>query len=161
MWRSLALSGAIALLAATMATAQGTAGGRRVGRGQGPGGAGGFGAGFGGKTPTALRAIPAESTAAKVKDPNWKAPKTAWGHPDLEGRLDERRHAQRSDEPRAAIRDARVADRGGVPAGARQVTKDREIARSTRKRFSGTSSVCARSATPRSSWIRRTVRCRR
>ena len=22
---------------------------------------------------------------AKVKDPNWKAPRNAWGHPDLEG----------------------------------------------------------------------------
>src|SRR6187402_3847562 len=36
-------------------------------------------------TPSALRASPAETTAAKAKDPNWKAPRTAWGHPDLEG----------------------------------------------------------------------------
>ena len=35
--------------------------------------------------PSALRAIPAETTAATVKDPNWKAPRTAWGHRDLEG----------------------------------------------------------------------------
>ena len=35
--------------------------------------------------PSALRAIPAEATAAKAKDPNWKAPRTSWGHPDLEG----------------------------------------------------------------------------
>jgi hypothetical protein len=84
--RSWALSGAIALLAVTTGVAQAPAGGQggRAG-GQGPGAAGGFGPGFGGKTPTALRAIAAETTAATVKDPNWKAPKTAWGHPDLEG----------------------------------------------------------------------------
>src|SRR5438093_613101 len=36
-------------------------------------------------TPSKLRAIPAETTAAKAKDPNWKAPRTPWGHPDLAG----------------------------------------------------------------------------
>ena len=36
-------------------------------------------------TPSALRAIPAEATAAKAKNPNWKAPRTSWGHPNLEG----------------------------------------------------------------------------
>jgi len=35
--------------------------------------------------PSALRAIPAETTAAKYKDPNWQAPRTPWGHPDLQG----------------------------------------------------------------------------
>jgi hypothetical protein len=44
------------------------------------------GRGFGpSRAPSALRAIPAETTAAKAKDPNWKPPRTAWGHPDLEG----------------------------------------------------------------------------
>jgi hypothetical protein len=55
---------------------------------QGGGRAGGGGGGRGGaplRAPSALRAIPAETTAAKVKDPNWKAPRTAWGHPELEG----------------------------------------------------------------------------
>jgi len=37
------------------------------------------------KTPSALRSVPAETTAAKVKDPDWKAPRTAWGAPDLSG----------------------------------------------------------------------------
>jgi hypothetical protein len=37
------------------------------------------------KTPSKLRSVPAETTAAKVKDPNWKAPRTAWGAPDLTG----------------------------------------------------------------------------
>src|ERR1043166_6125874 len=36
-------------------------------------------------TPSKLRSTPAETTAAKTKDPNWKAPKTVWGHPDLTG----------------------------------------------------------------------------
>ena len=52
------------------------------------GAAGAFaqGRGFGaGETPSALRSVPAETTAAKVKDPNWKAPRTAWGQPDLSG----------------------------------------------------------------------------
>jgi hypothetical protein len=26
--------------------------------------------------------VPAETLAAKAKDPNWKAPRTLWGHPD-------------------------------------------------------------------------------
>jgi hypothetical protein len=35
--------------------------------------------------PTALRSIPAETTAAAYVDKNWKAPRTSWGHPSLEG----------------------------------------------------------------------------
>src|SRR5690606_19718348 len=30
-------------------------------------------------------AVPAEETAAAYVDPNWKAPRTSWGHPDLTG----------------------------------------------------------------------------
>ncbi len=59
----------------------------RAGGPAGPGraGGGGRGGGRGGMTPSALRAVPAEATAAKAKDPGWKAPRTPWGHPDLEG----------------------------------------------------------------------------
>jgi len=35
--------------------------------------------------PTALRSIPAETTAAAYVDKSWKAPRTSWGHPSLEG----------------------------------------------------------------------------
>lgn len=35
--------------------------------------------------PSALRSRPAESMAAAVVDPDWKAPRTSWGHPSLEG----------------------------------------------------------------------------
>src|SRR5688500_12954574 len=54
----------------------------------GPRGGGGGGVGRGGgrgMTPSQLRSVAAETTIAKVKDPNWKAPRNAWGHPDLEG----------------------------------------------------------------------------
>ena len=63
--------------------AQGPGGGRGGGR-AGGGGGGGRGGGRG-RTPSAIRSIPAETTAAKVKDPNWQAPRTPWGHPDIQG----------------------------------------------------------------------------
>ena len=47
-----------------------------------PGGPGGRGRGM---PPSALRSIPAETTTAKAKDPNWKAPRTSWGEPDISG----------------------------------------------------------------------------
>src|SRR5215510_15683923 len=37
------------------------------------------------KAPSKLRSVPAETTAARVADPNWKAPRTQWGTPDLTG----------------------------------------------------------------------------
>jgi hypothetical protein len=49
-----------------------------------PAAAQGFG---GGPTvePSAARSVPAETTAAKVKDPRWRAPRTSWGEPSFEG----------------------------------------------------------------------------
>ncbi len=44
----------------------------------------GFGAGPS-KEPSAKRAVPAETTAAAVVDKGWKAPRTSWGQPSLEG----------------------------------------------------------------------------
>jgi hypothetical protein len=35
--------------------------------------------------PTALRSVPAETTAAAYVDKGWRAPRTSWGHPSLEG----------------------------------------------------------------------------
>jgi hypothetical protein len=35
--------------------------------------------------PTALRSVPAETTAAAYADKSWRAPRTSWGHPSLEG----------------------------------------------------------------------------
>ena len=44
-----------------------------------------FGGGGPVKTPSALRAVPAETTAAKAKDHHGKAPRTPWGQADLAG----------------------------------------------------------------------------
>jgi hypothetical protein len=44
--------------------------------------------GFGGGptlAPSELRSVPAETTAAAVVEPDWKAPRTSWGHPSFEG----------------------------------------------------------------------------
>ena len=72
------------------APAQGPAGGRGQGaagapavEGQGQGRAGGRGGR--GMTPSEIRSVPAETKAAKYADPSWKAPRTPWGHPDLQG----------------------------------------------------------------------------
>jgi hypothetical protein len=35
--------------------------------------------------PSALRTVPAETTAAGYRDKRWRAPRTSWGHPSLEG----------------------------------------------------------------------------
>ena len=35
--------------------------------------------------PSTLRSTPAETTAAAYADKNWRAPRTSWGHPSLEG----------------------------------------------------------------------------
>src|SRR5690606_18317767 len=62
-------------------------GGPAAAGGQAPGGpaAGRAGGGRGGRggrgmTPSAVRSVPAETTTAKAKDPNWRAPRTPWGH---------------------------------------------------------------------------------
>ena len=47
-------------------------------------GAQGFGGGPTAK-PSAVRSVPAETTAAAVKDRNWKAPRTSWGDPSFDG----------------------------------------------------------------------------
>jgi hypothetical protein len=35
--------------------------------------------------PSAARSVPAETTAAKVRNRNWRAPRTSWGDPSFEG----------------------------------------------------------------------------
>ena len=83
--------------------------------------------GFGSKTPTALRAVAAETTAAKAKDPNWKAPKTAWGHPDLEGiwTSDDMRSVPTSSRAAGRPRESRSRPRSSRAAPA--ATKPRAI----------------------------------
>ncbi len=38
-----------------------------------------------GPQPSALRSVPAETTAAAYVNKNWRVPRTSWGHPSLEG----------------------------------------------------------------------------
>src|SRR5215471_9136132 len=38
-----------------------------------------------GATPNAERSVPAETTAALYKNPKWRAPRTSWGDPSLDG----------------------------------------------------------------------------
>ena len=58
-------------------------------------------------TPSAIRQVPAEQTAARYKNPKWTYPRKPWGHPDIEGEFS-------SDDMR------------GVPAGrpAAQATRE-------------------------------------
>jgi hypothetical protein len=56
-----------------------------AGRGGRGGGSGGGRGGGRGMDPSELRSVPAEQMAAAVTDPNWRAPRTPWGHPDLQG----------------------------------------------------------------------------
>ncbi len=83
----------LTMLVAQAPSGQAPAAGAPAVQGQGDGGRGTVGRGRGGRggrggapvVLTELRKIPAETTAAKFKDPNWKPPRNAWGHPDLEG----------------------------------------------------------------------------
>jgi hypothetical protein len=115
--------------AGAAAPAPAAQGGRAGGQGRGGGGRGG------GPTmaPSALRAVPAETTAARVKDPNWKAPRTAWGHPDLEGTWS-------SDDMRGVptTRPAAMADRESLTpeefarrAGGDEASRDRAVNQET------------------------------
>jgi len=113
MTRSWALGGAIALFASAVVAAQG--------------------GGFGGKTPTALRAIAAETTAAKAKDPNWKAPKTAWGQPSLEGvwTSDDMRSVQMSRSPQYGTRESLTAEEFARRASGDEGSRDRAVNQET------------------------------
>jgi hypothetical protein len=108
---SWAVAGALAVLAGTMVAAQG----------------------FGSQTPTALRAIPAETTAAKAKDPNWKAPKTAWGHPNLEGvwTSDDMRSVQMSRAPQYGTRELLTPEEFTRRASGDEGSRDRAVNQET------------------------------
>ena len=105
------VGGALAVLAGTMVAAQG----------------------FGSQTPTALRAIPAETTAAKATDPNWKAPKTAWGHPNLEGvwTSDDMRSVQMSRAPQYGTRELLTPEEFTRRASGDEGSRDRAVNQET------------------------------
>jgi hypothetical protein len=111
------------------APAQTPAGVPAAGRG-GRGGARGAGPMM---KPSALRAIPAEITAAKVKDANWKAPRTWWGHPDLEGTWtsDDMRGIPTSRPPQQADRETLTPEEFARRAGGDEASRDRAVNQET------------------------------
>ena len=102
---------------------EGAADAGRGGRGLGARGAGPT------MKPSALRAIPAETTAAKAKDPHWKPPRTSWGHPDLEGTWtsDDMRGIPTSRPPQQADRESLTAEEFARRAGGDEASRDRAV----------------------------------
>ena len=83
--------------------------------------------------PSAIRTIPAETTAAKAKDPNWKAPRTAWGHPDLEGTWtsDDMRGIPMSRPAAQGERESLTPDEFARRAGGDEASRDRAVNQET------------------------------
>jgi hypothetical protein len=105
----------VALWAPTAALAQGRAGGPPT------------------RPPSPLRAIPAETTAAKVKDPAWQAPRTAWGHPDLEGvwTSDDMRSVPTQRPAAMGTRTSLTAEEFARRAGGDEGSRDRAVNQET------------------------------
>jgi hypothetical protein len=123
------MSGQISVVAqgqtpAGAAPAAGRAGGRGFGGGRAAGPT---------KTPSALRAVAAETTAATAKDPNWKAPRTAWGHPDLEGiwTSDDMRGIPTSRPPAQGERESLTPEEFARRAGGDESSRDRAVNQET------------------------------
>jgi hypothetical protein len=85
------------------------------------------------RTPSALRAIPAETTAAKVKDSSWRAPRTAWGHPDLEGvwTSDDMRSVPTQRPAAMGTRETLTAEEFARRAGGDEGSRDRAVNQET------------------------------
>ena len=83
--------------------------------------------------PSALRAIPAETTSAKAKDPNWKAPRTPWGHPDLEGiwTSDDMRGIPVSRPSQQTDRESLTPEEFARRAGGDEASRDRAVNQET------------------------------
>jgi len=119
MWRAirsgLAPAAAIAILGLSSAAVSG----------QGP-----FGATL---TPSELRSVPAETTAAKVADPNWKAPRTPWGHPDLQGvwTSDDMRGVPMSRPADQTDRESLTPEEFARRAGRDEASRDRAVNQET------------------------------
>jgi hypothetical protein len=83
--------------------------------------------------PSALRAIPAETTAARFKDPNWKAPRLAWGHPDLEGTWtsDDMRGVPQTRSKATMDRESLTPEEFQQRAGGDEASRDRAVNQET------------------------------
>jgi hypothetical protein len=132
-WAMAAVIGAVGIASLS---AQAPAGGQSAPAGQAPAGRGRVGGGGRGaplRTPSALRAIPAETTAAKVKDPTWAPPRTSWGHPDLEGiwTSDDMRGVPTSRPKDQMDRESLTADEFARRAGGDETSRDRAVNQET------------------------------
>ena len=80
-----------------------------------------------GATPNAQRSIPAETTAALVKDPKWKAPRTSWGAPSLDGQwsVDDMRGIPRDRPENQGTRESLTPEEFYKRASQQQGGKDR------------------------------------
>ena len=136
---SLALAALISTVTLVPASAQGPAaqapaaspGAQGPGRGgRGPGGGRGAGPTM---KPSALRSIPAETTAARFKDPDWKPPRTAWGHPDLEGTWtsDDMRGIPTSRPAGQESRESLTPEEFARRAGGDEASRDRAVNQET------------------------------
>ena len=69
----------------------------------------------------------------KAKDPNWKAPKTAWGHPNLEGvwTSDDMRSVQMSRAPQYGTRELLTPDEFARRASGDEGSRDRAVNQET------------------------------
>ena len=100
-----------------------------------PSAAQGRGGGRGGaaKPPSALRAVPAETTAARAKDLNWKGPRTPWGHPDISGiwTSDDMRGVPMSRPAAQGDRESLTAEEFARRAGMDEASRDRAVNQET------------------------------
>jgi len=80
-----------------------------------------------GATPSKERSIPAETTAALVKDPKWKAPRTSWGAPSLDGQwsVDDMRGIPRDRPENQGTRESLTPEEFYKRASQQQGGKDR------------------------------------
>jgi len=93
------------------------------------------GRGFGPPTmaPSKLRSVAAETTAAKAKDPNWKAPRTSWGAPDLSGiwTSDDMRGIPATRPPNQKDRESLTPEEFLRRAGGDEASRDRAVNQET------------------------------
>lgn len=82
-----------------------------------------------GVVPSAMRAAPAETTAAAVTDPDWKAPRTSWGDPSFEGvwSTDDMRGIALSRPEQFGTRDTLTADEFRQRAAQAEAGMDRAV----------------------------------
>jgi hypothetical protein len=88
----------------------------------------GFGAGPTG-APSEIRSVPAETTAAAIDNRNWKAPRTSWGHPSLEGvwSTDDMRSVPLNRPPQFGTRETMTAEEFEQRASRDEGGRDRAV----------------------------------